>query len=152
MKIAAAIILFILSGCATPVLRLVNPTLEEVKTADYGKFPRDYGLVIGKFMLLRMYRPSGAQYVFKNAPRKKWIPGYPGPQFGYGVCADIAAPLGGDKFKKSRSYFFLINNSNVIQFHEKPVNFYCLPMKDPPKPESEKSDPKNSQKPSSDKS
>lgn len=149
MKIAAAIILFILAGCATPEVKLVNPTQEEVKTADYGKFPPDYGLIIGQFMMLRMFRPSSAEYVFKNAPRKKWVPGHPGPQFGYGVCADIAASLGGGKHAKPRSYFFLINNGNVIQFQEKPVRFYCLPMKDPPKPEP---DPKKSEKPSGDKS
>ena len=139
MKIAAAIILFILAGCAPPEVKLVTPTLEEVKTADYGKFPLDYRLIIGQFMLLRMSRPSSAEYVFKNAPRKKWVPGHPGPQFGYGVCADIAASLGGGKFEKPRSYFFLINNSNIIQFQEKPVNFYCLPMKDPPKSATNKS-------------
>ncbi len=134
MKIAAAIFLFILAGCATPEVKRINPTLKEVKTADYGKFPRDYGLIIGKFMLLRMLRPSSAEYVFKNAPRKKWAPGPVKPQFGYGVCADIAASLGGGKHAKPRSYFFLINNGNVIFFLENPVKFYCLPMKDPPKP------------------
>ena len=110
------------------------PTLEEVKTADFGKFPPDYGVIIGRFMQLRMLRPSSAEFVFKNAPRKKWVPGIESPQFGYGVCVDIAASLGGEKYAEPRSYFFLINNGNIILFQEKPVKFYCLPMKDPPKP------------------
>lgn len=149
MKIAAAIILFILAGCATPEVKLINPTLEEVKTADFGKFPPDYGVIIGKFMLIRMLWPSRAEYVFLNAPRKKWVPGPVRPQFGYGVCADIAASLGDEKYAKPRSFFFLINNKDVILFLEKPVRFYCLPMKDPPKPEP---GPEKSEKPSGDKS
>ncbi len=132
MKKAAALLFLFLTGCATvPEVELVNATPEEIKTADYGKFPTDYKLVIGKFMLLRMYRPSGAKYDFKSNPVKKWVPGHPTPQFGYGVCVDISAPAGGGKFEKPRPYFFLLKNSDVILFLEKPVNFYCLPIKPP---------------------
>lgn len=130
MKIAAAIVFLFFAGCAAnPEVKLINATPEEIQSADYGKFPDHYKLIIGNFMLLRMYRPSGAKYDFKNKPFKKWVPGNPKPQFGYGVCADISAPLGDGKFEKARPYFFLIKNNDVILFLEKPEHFYCLPIR-----------------------
>lgn len=134
MKIAAAILFLFLAGCASnQEVKLVNATPEEIKAADYGKFPPEYKLTIGKFMLLRMYRPSGAKYDFKGKPVKKWVPGHPKPQFGYGICVDISAILGNGKFESPRPYFFLLKNNDVILFLERPVNFYCLPIKPPAK-------------------
>jgi hypothetical protein len=98
---------FILFGCATP------PTQQEIASADYGVYPKDYEEIIKSYMNGILKDPMSAQYTFLGAPQIAWT-SFGGRKFGYGTCVRINAKNSFGGYTGNHLSYFLIRNGSVV--------------------------------------
>jgi len=102
-----------LAGCATA------PSSQELLEADYGSYPENYEEIIKNYMSNVLKDPMTAEFRFDKVPQKLWIGGlFTKRQFGYGTCASINAKNAFGGYVGFRRYFFLINDSTVVEYRD----------------------------------
>lgn len=101
------VLTFTLFGCAIP------PTQQEIASADYGLYPKDYEEIIKSYMNNILKDPMSAQYTFLGAPQIAWT-AYGGKKFGYGTCVRINAKNSFGGYTGNQLSYFLIRNGSVV--------------------------------------
>jgi len=105
-----------LAGCA------FRPTHEELRNADYGRYPLEYERIIETRMFEILKDPSSAQYKFLGTPERAWL-GVGGRQFGYAVCVYINAKNSFGGYTGPRLNYFMIRNGSIIRHFGGEDNF-----------------------------
>lgn len=102
--------IILLTGCSG------TPTSEQLASADYGRYPKNYEKVIKDYMQSQLKDPDSATYKFRNIPKSGWS-SLGKTLFGYRLCVEINAKNSYGGYVGSRMSYFMIKNDVVIDSH-----------------------------------
>jgi hypothetical protein len=105
-----AALLLSLAGCATP------PTQEELATADYGPFPKDYQDTIRAYFDQTLKDPDSVRYKWRGEPSRGWET-LGGKKFGWRVCVDVNAKNSYGGYTGYQTSYFMFQNHRIASMH-----------------------------------
>jgi hypothetical protein len=105
-------LVFFLSACHA------RPTPQQIYSADYGSYPRDYESIIRTHYSTYLFDPYTAVYTFRS-PTQAWRSSFSNIQYGWVVCGTINAKnrFGGYVGAKP-FYVFIRNGAILVNFEE----------------------------------
>lgn len=110
-------LLFLITACGGEVVQNIAPTDEQIKKADYGKYPSNYKDIIKRqYFNKNLYDPQSAIYSWKT-PEKTWTDAPYGNGLSYGyivtVCVNAKNRLGG--YAGTSAYRFFLRNDKIVK-------------------------------------
>ncbi|EFL80900.1 hypothetical protein [Actinobacillus pleuropneumoniae] len=127
------IILFTITACVSPDMRKAKEIdVADAKfrqtlpkpNADYGKYPKDYKVLIKNYMNKQLKDPDSAKYSEFSKPRKEHViykakSGIPLTEgdvyYGYSSCVQVNAKNSYGGYTGNQAYWFFFYNNEVMR-------------------------------------
>ena len=108
----------IISGCAKSLIPIPGGVMPERNTnyvpkSDYGVYPRDYQLILKKYLKGKLYSSSDAKVEFVNKPSMSSIDHLGSIYTGYRICLSINEKNKKGLYTGYKTHLFIINQNKV---------------------------------------
>ena len=99
---------------------------DQLKSLNYGTYPKNYKKIIDKYLFTVLKDPSSKQIEYLNEPRKgvvQFDTSKIGINAGYAVCAYVNAKNGFGGYTGAKLSYFVIHNDDIIEEFMSAGNF-----------------------------